>query len=524
MRCLVIGAGGYVGCRLVPELLAAGHQVCCLVREPARLTPAPFCAEVDVITGDVISGAGLRGAVEGVDVVYYLMHSLDRRDFGEVDRIAAELVARAAEDAGVSRIVYLGGLRPEPDEVPSRHLASRAEVGDIFLRGAVPAAVLQAAVITGSGSASFELLRYLTDRLPVMITPRAVGKQTQPIAIADVLRYLVGCATLPREVNRTFDIGGPDVLSYLDMMQRYARIAGLPRRITFPVPVLVPRLAAWFVSLVTPVPRALARPLIESLGYDLTCREHDIAVHVPDPPDGLADYERSVRRVLAARPVAGGDARPRSEGDAGPAAPQPTDPPGSGGPVFTQNWTVPTTADPGQLWRVIESIGGRQGWHTVPLAWKLRGWLDQLLGGVGAHRGRRDPQHLRAGEVLDWWRVEQIEHGHRLLLRAEMRTPGTAWLECVVGTGRHGGTEFRQNVTFAPSGLVGHLYWWVQRPLHDLIFAVMARGIVRAAEHQSARCAVPAILCRWGDAQATAPERKRFAEPEAAAAPDKVGT
>lgn len=476
MQCLVMGASGYVGSRLVPQLLEGGHEVRCLAREPARLDAAPFRGQVKVVKGDVVSGVGLRAAVDGVDVVYYLVHSLSRHDFRQADRTAAELVAQAAADAGVSRIVYLGGLRPERDDAPSRHLASRAEVGDVFLRAEVPAAVLQAGVITGSGSTSFEMVRYLTDRLPVMITPRWVRKRTQPIAIADLLRYLVGCATLPPEINRTFDLGGPDVLTYLEMMQRYARIAGLPRRLTLPVPVLTPWLSAWWVALVTPVSRALAEPLIESLVHDLTCREHDIADHVPDPSDGLLDYEQSVRRALNSSPAGGGT-------DAATA--QPTDQPGAGGPVFTERRTVATAADAAQLWQVIESLGGQQGWHTVPLAFALRGWIDQLLGGVGAHRGRRDPQHLRAGEVLDWWRVEEIDHGHRLLLRAEMRLPGTAWLECSVGTGPDGGTEYRQNVTFVPAGLAGHLYWWAQRPLHDLVFAVMAHGIVRSAERRS---------------------------------------
>ncbi|MFN2494611.1 MAG: SDR family oxidoreductase [Pseudonocardiaceae bacterium] len=475
-----MGASGYVGSRLVPRLLDAGHEVRCLARDPARLDAVPFRGQLEVVEGDVVSGAGLRAAVDGVDVVYYLVHSLSRRDFRHADQTGAELVARAAAEAGVGRIVYLGGLRPRREDVPSRHLASRAEVGDIFLRGAVPAAVLQAGVITGSGSTSFEMVRYLADRLPVMITPRWVRKRTQPVAIADVLRYLTGCAALPPEVNRTFDIGGPDVLTYMDMMQRYARIAGLPRRLAIPVPLLTPWLSAWWVALVTPVSRALAEPLIESLVHDLTCREHDIAGHVPDPPGGLLDYEQSVRRALAGGPAAGGGTDP--------ALVQPTDPPGAGGPMFTERWTVPTAAAAAQLWQVIEGLGGRQGWHTVPLAFELRGWIDQLLGGVGAHRGRRDPRYLRAGEVLDWWRVEEIDHGHRLLLRAEMRLPGTAWLECSVGTGPDGGTQYRQSVTFVPAGLAGHLYWWAQRPLHDLVFGVMVHGIVRSAE----RLPVPA--------------------------------
>lgn len=474
MRCLVIGATGYVGSRLVPALLDAGHEVRCLARAAGKLRAAPFRDRVEVVEGDVMSGSAVRGAVDGVDVVYHLVHSLARSDFPDADRHAAETVAQGAADAGVSRIVYLGGLQPDGDDTPSRHLASRAEVGEVFLRAPVPAAVLRAAVITGSGSTSFEMLRHLTDRLPVMLTPRWVGNRTQPIAVADVLRYLVACAALPREVNRSFDIGGPDVLSYLEMMQRYARIAGLPRRITLPLPLLTPGLSAAWVALVTPVSRALAMPLIESMAHDLTCREHDIAGHVPDPPGGLLDYEASVRRALPPPP----DAAACND----PATPVPTDPPGSGGPVYTQRWELPTGASAAGLWRVIEGIGGRRGWHTVPLAFELRGWLDQLLGGVGAHRGRRDPDRVRTGEVLDWWRVENVEHGRTLLLRAEMRMPGTAWLQLGVHTGPEGRATLRQEVTFVPGGLTGQLYWWAQRPAHDVVFGVMAGGIAAAAE------------------------------------------
>jgi uncharacterized protein YbjT (DUF2867 family) len=334
MRCLVLGASGYVGSRLVPQLLQAGHQVRCLGRDPGRLDAAPFRAQVEVLEGDVVSGSGVPAAAGGVDVIYYLVHALSRRDFPDADRMAAEQVAQAAADAGVGRIVYLGGLRPAREETPSRHLESRAEVGDIFLRSAVPAAVLQAAMITGAGSTSFEILRHLADRLPVMITPR-LRNRTQPIAIADVLRYLVGCAALPHDMNRSFDIGGPDVLSYLDMMQRYARIAGLPRRLTISVPVLTPAMSAWWVALVTPVSRALAEPLIESLAHELVCREHDIAAHVPDPPGGLLDYEQSVRHALSRAPTADGDT-------VDPARPQPTDPLRAGGLAHTQRWPTPS--------------------------------------------------------------------------------------------------------------------------------------------------------------------------------------
>ncbi len=276
MRCLVTGATGYIGGRLAPRLLDEGYAVRCLVRDPGKLRDVPWASRVEVARGDVLDPPTLTSAFEGVDVAYYLIHSLGERGFTDVDRRAAESFAAAARAAGVHRIVYLGGLHPEGDEL-SEHLASRTEVGDILLASGVPTAVLQAAVILGSGSASFEMLRYLTERLPAMITPRWVHNRIQPIAVRDVLRYLVGAATLPADVNRTFDIGGPDVLTYAEMMQRYAKVAGLPRRILVPVPVLTPRLSSHWVNLVTPVPKAIAAPLIDSLVHEVVCDENDIA-------------------------------------------------------------------------------------------------------------------------------------------------------------------------------------------------------------------------------------------------------
>ena len=290
MRCVVFGATGYIGGRVVPALLDAGHQVRVVARAPDKLDDAPWRDRVDAVRGDVTSADDVTTAIEGQEVVYYLVHSLNRSDFVAVDRRAAQAVADAAGRQGVRRIVYLGGIVPDGDHL-SAHLASRAEVGRIFLAGAVPAAVLQAAMIIGSGSASFEMLRYLTERLPAMITPRWVRNRVQPIAVRDVLDYLVHAAELPPEVDRAFDIGGPDVLTYLDMMRRYAVVAGLPRRLVLPVPVLTPWLSAQWVNLVTPVPGSIAVPLIESLVHEVVCHEHDIAAHIPDPDGGRTHYE-----------------------------------------------------------------------------------------------------------------------------------------------------------------------------------------------------------------------------------------
>ncbi|NUT51286.1 MAG: NAD(P)H-binding protein, partial [Saccharothrix sp.] len=331
MHCLVTGATGYLGGRLVPRLVAEGHRVRCLVRDPAKLRDVPWADRVEVVRGDVLDRASLDAAMRDVDVVHYLVHSLTDRDFADADRRAAENTARAAADAGVRRIVYLGGLHP-PDAVLSPHLASRKEVGEVFLRGPVPAVVLQAAVIIGSGSASFEMLRYLTERLPVMVAPRWVRNRVQPIAVRDVLRYLVGAVHLPADVNRTFDIGGPDVLTYQEMMVRYAEVSGLPRRHVLPVPLLTPRLSAYWVNLVTPVPRSIAAPLIESLVHEVVCREYDVRDLLPGENTG---YARAVALALAK--IRGADVETRWSGASLPgasAAPLPTDPDWSGGSSY----------------------------------------------------------------------------------------------------------------------------------------------------------------------------------------------
>ncbi|MFD7655903.1 SDR family oxidoreductase [Actinosynnema sp. NPDC059797] len=479
MRCLVTGATGYLGGRLVPRLLAEGHEVRCLVRDPGKLRDVPWVDRVEVVRGDVLDPASLEPAVRGVDVVHYLVHSLNDPDFADADRRAAENTARAAAVAGVRRIVYLGGLHP-PGVRLSPHLASRKEVGDVFLRGPVPAAVLQAAVIIGSGSASFEMLRYLTERLPVMVTPRWVHNRIQPIAVRDVLRYLVGAVGLPADVNRTFDVGGPDVLTYLDMMKRYARVAGLRPRRVLPVPLLTPHLSSHWVNLITPVPRSIAAPLIESLVHEVVCRERDIEDLLPGPTTG---YDEAVALALAR--IRDADVETRWSGASVPGAPSdplPSDPGWSGGSSYLDVRERSTPAPPERLWEVVEGIGGEHGWYSFPLAWAVRGWLDRLVGGVGLRRGRRDPRRLHVGEALDWWRVEEVERGRLLRLRAEMRVPGLAWLELQVLPGRAGGSTYRQRAVFVPRGLAGHAYWWLVWPFHGLVFGGMVRNITSEAE------------------------------------------
>ncbi|MBD0746881.1 SDR family oxidoreductase [Streptomyces sp. CBMA152] len=483
---LVTGATGYIGGRLVPELLDAGYRVRCVARTPDKLRDYPWVGRVEVVRGDVTDAASMAAALRGVDVAYYLVHSLGAgRGFEETDRTAARVVAEQAAKAGVRRIVYLGGLTPVgvPARELSPHLRSRAEVGEIFLRSEVPATVLRAAVIIGSGSASFEMLRHLTERLPVMITPSWLSNRIQPIAVRDVLRYLVGSARMPAEVNRTFDIGGPEVFTYEQMMRRYAEVAGLPHRLILRVPMLPPRPSSHWISLVTPVPRALARPLAESLRHEVVCHEHDIARFVPDPPGTPIPFDTAI--ALALRRIKEANVATRWSSAALPGAPSdplPTDPDWAGGSLYTDRREIVVDTSREALWQVIEGIGGENGWYSFPLAWAVRGWLDRLTGGVGLRRGRRDAARLRVGDSLDFWRVEEIAPPQLLRLRAEMRLPGLAWLEMHADRDADGRTRYHQRALFHPRGLLGHLYWWSVSPFHAVVFGGMARNIARAAE------------------------------------------
>ncbi|MFI9819558.1 SDR family oxidoreductase [Streptomyces sp. NPDC052013] len=497
-HCLVTGASGYIGGRLVPELLHTGHRVRCLARSPGKLHDHPWAADVETVQGDVTDPDAVAAAMRGIDVAYYLVHALGTGSgFEETDRRAARTFGEQAHAAGVRRIVYLGGLTPRgvPETELSPHLRSRAEVGRIFLDGPVAATVLRAAVVIGSGSASFEMLRYLTERLPVMVTPSWVRTRTQPIGVRDVLRYLAGSASMPDDVNRAFDIGGPDVLTYREMMRRYAVVAGLPRRLIVPVPVLTPGLSSHWVGLVTPVPASLARPLTESLRHEVVCHEHDIARYVPDPPGRPLPFDEALR--LALRRVREAQVATRWSSAAVPGAPSdplPTDPDWAGGSLYEDDRRVTVDASGESLWRVIEGIGGDNGWYSFRPAWAVRGRLDRFVGGVGLRRGRRDAERLRVGDSLDFWRVEEIEPGRLLRLRAEMRLPGLAWLEMYAETDAEGRTRYRQRALFHPRGLLGHAYWWAVSPFHALVFQGMARNIARAAAKGAGtrRAAAPA--------------------------------
>ncbi|MEU8678816.1 SDR family oxidoreductase [Streptomyces sp. NPDC048560] len=489
LRCLVTGATGYIGGRLVPELLDAGHSVRCLARTPEKLRDYPWAARAEVVKGDVTDADSLRPALRDIDVAYYLVHALGAgTGFEETDREAARTFGREARAAGVRRIVYLGGLTPSdvPEAELSPHLRSRAEVGRILLASGVPTTALRAAVIIGSGSASFEMLRYLTERLPVMVTPSWVSTRIQPIAVRDVLRYLVGSARMPDEVSRSFDIGGPDVITYRDMMERYAQVARLPHRLILPVPMLTPRLSSHWIGLVTPVPRSLARPLAESLRHEVVCNEHDIARYVPDGPGQPFPFATALSLALQRVREAQVTTRWSSASTPGiPSDPLPTDPGWAGGSLYTDVRERTVDAPPEALWHVIEGIGGENGWYSFPLAWAVRGWLDRLVGGVGLRRGRRDAERLRVGDSLDFWRVEEIERGRLLRLRAEMRLPGLAWLELYCEEASDGRSHYRQRAVFHPRGLLGHLYWWSVSPFHAVVFGGMARRIALAATKET---------------------------------------
>ncbi len=484
-RVLVTGATGYIGGRLVPRLINAGYRVRVFVRNPEKLIDVPWANKVEIVEGDLRDAASVAQAVVDIDVLYYLVHSMGAKgEFEQTERTAATNVATAALAAGVSRIVYLGGLHPDGELSP--HLRSRAEVGRILLESGVPTAALQAGVVIGSGSTSFEMVRHLTDVLPYMPAPQWVRNFIQPIAVRDVLYYLVECATLPHDVNRTFDIGGPNVLRYGQMMNGYALEAGLKQRPIAALPVLTPWLASQWVNLVTPIPRALAVPIIASLQCDCVVHEHDIENFIPDPEGGLTPYRRSVR--LALGNVRNGTVETSWLGAAVSDVPSnrlPSDPEWTGHTVYTDLRELHTTAPTDQVWRVIEGIGGDNGWYSFPIAWAVRGWLDKLVGGVGLRRGRLNAAHLNAGDALDFWRVEELDRGRFLRLRAEMKVPGGAWLELSVTPDEvNGGSQYRQRAVFFPQGLGGRLYWFSVLPFHGVIFAGMAEKITQTAEAQ----------------------------------------
>jgi uncharacterized protein YbjT (DUF2867 family) len=452
-----------------------------LTRDAGKLDGRVWRDAVQVVEGDADDAADVCRALDGATVAYYLLHSMGDRsrrgDFAARERAMARTFADAAASCHVDRVVYLGGLHPSGEEL-SPHLASRTEVGQILLDGTVPAIVLQAAVIVGSGSASFEMLRHLAERLPAMVAPKWLSNRIQPIAIRDVLHYLVAVADLPPGANRTFDIGGPQVLTYKEMIDGFCRVAGLPRRVVLTIPVLTPRLAGHWVGLVTPVPGGLAKPLVESLIHEVICTEHDITERVPAPPGGLMAFEDSVRAALT-----GTEEFPARAPRAQPATSEEGDPRWTGETVYRDQTSSLLGVPAEQAWAVVESVGGERGWFVPDALWSVRGLADRLVGGPGVRRGRPD-RPLQQGDRVDHWQVVEIDPGRRLLLRTEMRLPGQAWLELVVDPTGSQECRLSQRAVFHPKGLTGHLYWGAMLAGHLPAFRLMHLGMVRAASHQ----------------------------------------
>jgi uncharacterized protein YbjT (DUF2867 family) len=483
-RILVLGATGYVGGRLVPELLTAGFRVRCLTRTPQGLSGVAWAPEVEIVEGDLSDASSLADAFAGVDQVVYLVHSLGAGDdFMQQERVTARNAREAADAAGVSRIVYIGGLGDDADDL-SPHLRSRHDVGLELAAGGVPVTELRAAIILGAGSASFEMLRSLVEVLPVMIAPRWVTQtRVQPIAIVDLLTYLVAAIGRPftadgvdRPHHEVFEIGAPDVVSYRDLMHIYAEVAGLRRRLVVPVPFLTPRLSAHWVNVVTPLPKSLADSLIDSLKNDVVVtddralqlsahRPISVATAIEAAISSYADLDIPTR-------WSGFSARQRA------ARPAPWDPEWSGGTVYEDTRTAWVEAEPDAVQRVVRGIGGERGWYGFEPLWTIRGAIDKLVGGVGLRRGRRHPDEIVVGEALDFWRVDTIE-SDLFRLHAEMKLPGDAWIEWRTSP-RDGGTEIVQRARFVPRGILGRLYWWSVVPFHVAIFPVMLRRIAAA--------------------------------------------
>lgn len=475
--CLVTGATGYIGGRLIPELLAHGYRVRVLVRDASRISQHSWANQVEIVDGDAENPAVLDRALANVDIAYYLIHSLlVKGDFEESETRIAKQFGDHAASAGVRRIVYLGGIVSDEKE-KSPHMKARAETGQMLSASGVPTIELRAGVVIGSGSASFEMLRYLTERLPIMTTPKWVNNRIQPIAVRDVLRYLLGAAAINPKINGTFDIGGPDVFTYADMMQRYAKAAGLRRRIIIPVPVLTPRLSSGWVGLVTPVPYTLAKRLVGSLKHEVVARPSNINELIPVAEGGLTDFDRAVKLALAKIKDARVETRWSNASVPGtPSEPLPTDPDWAGGSLYKDVRVVRSRNSIQDIWSRVESIGGENGYSTASWAWELRGLIDRAFGGVGLRRGRRDPKHLIIGDAVDFWRVEELIPEKLLRLRAEMKMPGLAWLEFSLDVNHQTGESvLTQTAIYAPKGLLGHLYWWAVFPMHGLVFPSMAK-------------------------------------------------
>ncbi len=470
---LLTGATGYIGGRLLKKLEEAGHRVRCLTRRPEELE-GRLGARSESVYADMFEPESLRTAMDGGDIAYYLVHSMGTAEnFEERDRIAARNFGEAAKAAGIRRIVYLGGLGG--DVTMSPHLRSRQEVGEVLRASGVEVIEFRASVVLGSGSLSFELIRALVERLPVMTTPTWVQVMTQPIGVTDLLAYLVAAIDHPTDGSRIYEIGGTDQMSYRDLMREYARQRGL-KRLMIPVPFLSPQLSSHWLGLVTPVYARVGRKLIESLRVptvvtdDAARREFDVrpmgvqaaiasAIANEDQEFAATRWNDSLSSSGQARAWSGARFGSR----------------------LVDSRVLRVAVPPDRAFLPIERIGGGSGWYYATWLWRIRGLLDLFVGGVGLRRGRRDPLHLMVGETVDWWRVEAIEPGHMLRLKAEMKVPGRAWLEFEVDPDGDG-SVIRQTAIFDPVGLAGIAYWYASAPFHYFIFGGMIQRIKEEAE------------------------------------------
>jgi uncharacterized protein YbjT (DUF2867 family) len=471
-RVLLTGATGYLGGRLLAELERRGVPVRCFARRPEALR-GRAAPSTEIAAGDALDAPAVARAFEGVNAAYYLIHSMGREDFAAADRDAARIFGKAAREAGVRRIIYLGGLGEDAGGL-SEHLRSRQETGEVLRESGVPVVELRASIVVGSGSLSFEMVRALVERLPVMICPRWVAVAAQPIAVEDVIAYLAAALDLPAGAERIYEIGGPDRVTYADLMREYARQRGL-KRLLIPVPLLTPRLSSLWLGLVTPLYARVGRKLVDSLRNPTVVRDPAALAAFPVKP-------RGVREAIARALVNEDEAFARTRWSDAVSSSGLTERYGGDrvGTRLIDSRTRFVPVPPAAAFATIRRIGGDAGWYYGNILWRLRGSLDLLVGGVGLRRGRRRADDLSPGDALDFWRVESLEPDRLLRLRAEMKVPGRAWLQFET-TAAPGGTEIRQTAIFDASGLLGLAYWYALYPIHRLIFAGMLRGIARRA-------------------------------------------
>lgn len=479
---LVTGATGYVGGRLIPALLDAGYRVRAMGRSLEKVGCRPWAghSRVELVQGDVLDLESLKQAASSCRAAYYLVHSMiaQKEKFVEADRRAAQNMVEAALAAGLERIIYLGGLAEASQGSLSKHLKSRIEVADILQAGPVPTTDLRTPMILGSGSASFEILRYLVERLPAMITPRWVQSMNQPIAIRNVITYLIGCLEHDETIGQTYDIGGPDILSYRDLLDIYAEEAGLQKRLIIPVPVLTPTLSALWIHLISPVPTSIALPLTEGLTSDAVCTENRIQEIIPQR---LLSCREAIRVALDRIQQEQVDTCWMDAGDMlEPEWAHCGDAEWAGGTIMNCGYRARIKATVDEVWQPVSRIGGRTGWYFGNFLWRLRGIMDRLAGGVGLRRGRRHPTEIRVGDALDFWRVLEVEPPQRLLLVAEMKTPGEALLEFQITPLANAEVEFQMLSRFLPKGLFGILYWYGLYPFHQWIFYGMLKAIANS--------------------------------------------